>query len=200
MNRTVRPPCLLAIFTLLGTPAATAERAHQHGIAELLVAVEETEVVVELTSPAANLFGYEHRPRTSAQWQQADRALATLLEPATVGVRDGTDGCQQLAAEWETGLFEAQALSEHRISEADAGREEHDHHHHADLEHDDHHGHADVRVTYKFTCSSDPRTVNHQLFTAFADLSEISVSIATAQGQSAQNQHRGDETSISLQR
>jgi len=189
-------------------PTAVAEQPHQHGVAELLVAVDGTEVAIELMSPAANFFGYEHKPRTAAQWHQADRSLARLLEPATIDVQDGAGAsCPQVSTEWETSLFNAATLAkanfgqdEHDHHEpAGAGHDEHDQHQHADAEHD-HHGHADMLVTYTFTCSGDPRTVQHRLFTAFPDLSEISVSVATAQGQSAQHQHRGDDTSISLER
>ena len=41
--------------------------AHVHGVAHLNVALEGNDLYIELTSPAANIVGFEHDPRTQNQ-------------------------------------------------------------------------------------------------------------------------------------
>ena len=54
--------------------------AHVHGEALLLVAVDGNTVEMELRSPAMNILGFEHRPQTELQRQQADQAVTTLKD------------------------------------------------------------------------------------------------------------------------
>ena len=39
-------------------------KAHVHGVAHLNVALEDNELYIEFISPAANIVGFEHQPKT----------------------------------------------------------------------------------------------------------------------------------------
>ena len=54
--------------------------AHEHGMAHLNVAVEGADLYLEFISPAANIVGFEHPPRTDAQKTTVRKAIATLKD------------------------------------------------------------------------------------------------------------------------
>jgi zinc transport system substrate-binding protein len=55
--------------------------AHVHGVAMLNVALDSDELLIELTSPAMNLVGFEHAPRDAAQRDAVAEARRALAEP-----------------------------------------------------------------------------------------------------------------------
>ena len=62
---------LLAIVIIFSGPVQAEEKrhheAHEHGVANLNVAVEGNNIYIEFSSPAANIVGFEHHPRTHEQ-------------------------------------------------------------------------------------------------------------------------------------
>jgi hypothetical protein len=65
--------------------------AHEHGVARLNLAVAGNSLTIELFSPAANIVGFEHHPRTQAQKDQVKEARKTLEAAQTLfplSVRD----------------------------------------------------------------------------------------------------------------
>ena len=54
---------------------------HQHGKAELSIAISKQDVIIELHSPAYNILGFEHQPKTEQQEQILVNAV-TLLKTA----------------------------------------------------------------------------------------------------------------------
>ena len=53
-------------------------KAHAHGVAHLNVAVEGNDLYIELFSPAANIVGFEHHPRTEKQKAAVNKAIEKL--------------------------------------------------------------------------------------------------------------------------
>lgn len=74
------------------TGAADNPGAHQHGAAQLQLAIEGNRVDLLLQSPAYNLLGFEHSPENEAQRAQ----VASLIEwmESTPLVQTGNAGCQ----------------------------------------------------------------------------------------------------------
>jgi hypothetical protein len=161
---------LLAAVLPLAAHEAGGHRqldAHVHGEALLDLAVEGPEVLIALTSPAANLVGFEHAPASEAERRRLSEALATLEQ--------GED------------LFRLTPAAECRLEEAVvetplAGGEGHDHGHgHGNAE-----AHADVDATYRFTCARPDRLegVEVGLFDTFPATARLRVQYVTEQGQS----------------
>ena len=55
--------------------------AHEHGVASLNVALDGAELTIEMDTPADNLLGFEHLPRSAAEKSQAGNVLTLLSQP-----------------------------------------------------------------------------------------------------------------------
>ncbi len=146
--------------------------SHVHGAATMNVAVEGKRLYMEIASPAIDIVGFEHQPRTTEQRAAIERAIATLEEGRELFALPGAAGCRLMAATAATELIEA-------------GEDAHHHHHH--------HGekeaevHSDFKATYRFECDRPQRLtqVGTKLFSSFPSLTEIDVQILTDSGQTA---------------
>jgi hypothetical protein len=79
--------CLTLIFASAMCAATEDElfeehHAHEHGVATLDVAVDASQLVLQFRSPAMNLLGFEHRPRSAQDNAAVARALGWLRDPA----------------------------------------------------------------------------------------------------------------------
>jgi hypothetical protein len=52
--------------------------AHEHGVGKINIAQEGKEIHIELDSPAANIVGFEHIPKTELDRDSLTKALALL--------------------------------------------------------------------------------------------------------------------------
>lgn len=178
-NVMIRITVLVLWAALASTAAAAADGghrhhdAHQHGVARLTVGAEGAGVEVELTSPAANLVGFEHRPRDAAEAAAVEAALAALREGARLFQLPEAAGCSLHGAEVETPLAAGTGPGH-----------EHEHEHEHGSEHP---GHADVHARYRFRCLH-PRQLTHlrvNLFEAFPATARVEAEYATDRGQGA---------------
>src|SRR5690606_10682377 len=115
---------------------AAAQHAHEHGVAELRVALEGSTLLVEFESPLANLVGFEHAARSEAEQAAMAGLEKTLRAPQGLFVLPAAAGC---------------VLKEVELELPGAGDNHHDHAH--DHKHDhkhDQHGddHADAYVAW----------------------------------------------------
>ena len=72
---------VVALMALASMPAVAQGHAHVHGQAQLEAVLDGAELQLTLTSPLDSIVGFEHKPRTAAQRQAAERALRTLVDP-----------------------------------------------------------------------------------------------------------------------
>ena len=89
--------CLAAVLNAAPpvTAKGKAQKAHQHGSAELNIAIEGNSAVIELEAPAEGFVGFEHEARTEAQKKQQEDALQTLRKRGGELVQfPSTAGCQ----------------------------------------------------------------------------------------------------------
>lgn len=63
--------------------------AHVHGHTELNIALDGRWIYLELHSPAANIVGFEHAPRSEAEHKAQAQALAELREGETLFAFEG---------------------------------------------------------------------------------------------------------------
>jgi hypothetical protein len=160
---------LLAAAASLFSPPASAHKAHVHGQAQLDIAVDGPVLSVQLESPLDSVLGFEHRPRTAAQRQAADAALARLRDAASWLRPPAAAQCQVAETVVEAAVLEAPAAGS-----APAGVAETEH--------------ADVEVRVAFRCAAPEQltAIEVGLFEAFARMKRIDVQVATARGQSKQ--------------
>ena len=114
--------------------------AHVHGIASLNMAVDGKFLELEFHTPAANIYGFEHAPRTEEQLAQVREAQRTLQQADQLFMLTSAAGCSLGRVELEQNSEEGEHHEEHAGHEHhEEKRAEHDHHKHE--EHDDHGNH-----------------------------------------------------------
>lgn len=136
MNTHLRLNLLTAFSVLLLTGTAAAQdnpAGHQHGRAELQLAIEEAHIDAFLLSPAANLVGFEHAPETDEQ-KQAFADLQRWAETTPV-VNTPAGDCRVESAE----VYASWPKKAHN----------HGHNHH---DHGKQGGHADIEISQLLAC------------------------------------------------
>jgi hypothetical protein len=176
---------LMAATLPLGAHEAGGYRqldAHVHGEARLDLVAEGTEVQIALTSPAANLVGFEHAPANAAERERLSEALATLKQGERLFRLTPAAECRLEEAVVDTPLAGGKVHDHEKDHE-------HDHDHEDDHDNEHEHGHAeahaDVDATYRFTCARPDRVegVEVMLFDAFPGTARLRVQYVTEQGQ-----------------
>lgn len=175
------PPMLLPVPVPVGRPARSrlpagvlglglalllaphvpvlAHQAHEHGSATMDVALEGANLVVNLITPVDNLVGFERAPRTQAERQAAEAALARLRDGAALFRLNAEAGCVLADVAVKAPVLEQPAAARS--------------------------GHADANASYEFRCKAPAalRTVDVRLFDAFARLERVRVQAALPGGQ-----------------
>ena len=152
----------LACLALVAAAAsAAAAPPHEHGVAQLDVAVEAARVTLLLALPLDSLLGFEHAPRTDGEKSAADAALARLNAAATLFHIDPAAGCRPARAELRSGTL--------ALGGAAPAKE----------------GHDDLEASYEFACKDGFKAgfVETGLFEAFARLQRVEVQAVTRKGQ-----------------
>ncbi len=158
------PSLLLAAAatTLLPAPVV-AGPAHQHGVAQLDVAVEPNGVTLILDTPLDNLLGFERAPRTDAERQRADAAVARLKAGDTLFRIDGNAGCTLAKVTLTSAALGLGAAG----TPAPKGE------------------HADLEGRYEFSCKTGARAgfVEVGLFDAFPQMKRVELQLILPRGQ-----------------
>ncbi|ENY72629.1 hypothetical protein G114_06807 [Aeromonas diversa CDC 2478-85] len=143
--------------------ASAGHGAHEHGHGQLNLVQDGNQLMLELTTPAADLIGFEHAPKTDDEKARMAQALARLKAAEGLFIPTPAAGC---------------TLTEQVIQ---GGQEEdehdHDHDHHDANDHDHHEGHADLGATYTFTCQqpTELKGLEAGLFTFYPSLEKLTV-------------------------
>lgn len=146
---------------------------HVHGVARLELVIDAQEVHLGLDSPATNLVGFEHAPRSPSERDALDRALSTLRDGDALFRFSPAAECQMVEVAISTPVVheegEGEAAQAHPGHDEEAGE-----------------AHADIRVAYRFVCRRPERLTELEvvLFPAFPLTERIRVELVTAQGQS----------------
>lgn len=102
----------LTLSVLLVPVAQAHSEAHQHGHAQLDVLLEDAQLYLELSSPAANLLGFEHAPSNVAQ-QQRLLEVQTQLTQARLLNLSAKALCRLSSQQLQMPLFQASEQQTH---------------------------------------------------------------------------------------
>ena len=129
---------------LFSTHTVSAEKqdmeqhgSHEHGVARLTVATTDGGLEIALESPAANLFGFEHKAGTEEEHHAVHEAVEQLEAGAKLFSMNESAGCSFDNAKVESNIAATHNEEKH-------GDEDHDDHKgekhdgHKDESHDDH--------------------------------------------------------------
>lgn len=173
--------------------AYAAQDKHVHGEAELYIAMQGQELLIELESPAANIIGFEHEPHTKAQKETLHKAMKSLSSYQSI-VTLTNGGCQQVSNNVENPFSKHEDHhKEHKHHHDDHKKDKHAGHHHGS-HHKDHHDkhdkhdeetHADFHVSYRLTCShiADIKQADITAFKGFPGIEKLSVNWVSSSGQ-----------------
>ena len=164
---------LLALVVPAAALAQHAHGAHEHGVADLTLALEGRMQQIELISPLDNLVGFEHAPANEAQRGALADAERRLLDGEAMFAFSAAAGC----AIREVGIESPWPQS---------GRN-HDHRHAHDHAQPTRGDHEDMVVSYGFECAHPEalRQVELRAFMHFPRLQRVRVEFATPRGQGA---------------
>ena len=182
------PMTALAVF--LTTSLQASERAHEHGVGHLSIAIEGNEVEIELVVPGADAVGFEHAARTDSERKAVVAASEKLKEAKRL---------IKLTSEAHCHLEKTEVTS--ALLDSDKDKDEHDHAHddkhekHAkqdkhneNKEHDKHADgeiHSEFTAHYHFHCDHPEKLTgaNVEFFKAFPSAHELVARWITSNGQ-----------------
>jgi len=171
---------------------SSTHKAHNHGVANLMVAFESNNLEVQFESPAMSLLGFEHSPKTEQQMEIIESTKAKLKSPENLLSIKGAD-CQFNSANVSIDGPAGKSLSHN--DKQDITQQHKDHH-------DDHHSnqeHSEVSAVYKFDCDDTEKiqSLSVSLFDSFPSIEEIKVTWLSDTQQS-QDVLRPDKATINL--
>ena len=184
---------LLFAYSSTGAKASETRQhgAHVHGIANLNVALDGNNLMIELDSPSANIVGFEHAPENEEQAHAVHEAMELLKNGEKLFGFTEQAGCTLHDAHVDTDM-ETDHHDEHEShdqhNEKDA-HDEHDDHAHAEKDHDHEHDstHSEFEVSYHFECAQPDKlkSIEVKLFNEFPGFERIDAQVLTGKGQSA---------------
>lgn len=177
-----RSTTLLLSLSLAAWPVLASDNpgAHQHGHADLQMAIDNERVDLLLLSPAYNLIGFEHKPRTDEQRQRVNDTEQWVSETAMINTVAGN--CTLVSSAMHVGWGEAKGDG-HKHDHGHSHSHSHSHNH--DNDHDS--GHADIEITQTLNCPglSESAQFETGLMARFPELEHLNVQWVGPQGQGA---------------
>ena len=149
---------ITSFFAVNGLAQSSLE-AHVHGEAELLIAIESDTISMQFVSPAANIYGFEHKPKNEEQRRRIIESKAAFSRPNDLFEFTGAN-CETVHS-FVNAPFADEATSDR------SHHEEHDHSDHGDHgDHGDHKEdtHVEVTAEYEFKCDSTEISAIKALF------------------------------------
>lgn len=151
---------------------------HTHGLAQLNIALEGNTLVIELESPAVNIVGFEHKPRSSKEHEVLESAMASLHQPDLLFVMDSAANCQAGHIEIDSGFEDG------GVHEAHHG---HGQEHHTEDNHREDEEHSDIDAHYELSCANTDKLkmIDVRLFERFPAMHNIALQFIGERGQTS---------------
>lgn len=169
---------MLALVTYTATQVAIASESnhnlHVHGLAELVIAIEENKLEIQLTSPAMNLVGFEHKATSKEQLTKIENTKSKLNAHDTLfSIQEGK--CQHIRTSIDVSSL------------IQANHHKHHHEHHHDSHKSKNERHSEITANYQYHCnnSSELSSITTSIFHSFSGVHEINAMWATPAHQGA---------------
>lgn len=179
----------VALCLSLSLPLLSAQTrqhgTHEHGVAELLVAIEDQQVQLLLESPLFNLAGFG-KAQSEQQHHQVEEIEQLLSNPLALFMVKGVT-CDAVSTTLSGDAFEAEHTESHEDEQAEG---EHEEEHEDEDEHAEHEelSHADVQVEWLLDCPelSQASALRINLFEHFEHLKQLDVQYLLGDKQGAE--------------
>ena len=190
-NASMGPRYLSAVALLLLSSAVAAGEsdrreldAHEHGHGLLTVAVDGSDLVIELEMPAVNVVGFEHAPKTDEQRHAVEEALDTFGRGGALFVPTADAGCLIEKAEVALAGMSREGSAEEGHGHAEKHAEKHGEEHAEEHEGE---SHSELHGEYHFHCDQPGKleSLEVRLFDHLRDVEELDVQVVTPTVQTA---------------
>lgn len=192
------PLYLLILLTLHWLPMAASaqhQHSHVHGIATLALALEDTVLELEFESPAANLLGFEHQAKTTAEKKQIEKITSLLNLPDKLFKFDGSLceisnillNTENLIATEHTDNHEDNHQDNHEDNHKYSHEEHHEHLNKAHQKEKQEDSHREIAAHYRFNCANTAaiESVSTTLFEHFSSIKKVNLVWVSDSGQGA---------------
>ncbi|MCG8428453.1 MAG: DUF2796 domain-containing protein [Chromatiales bacterium] len=156
--------------------------SHVHGEAHLDLIQDGPNLHIEITSPAANIMGFEHPPANEDDHRTLKQALHRLEDGKQMFRFSEAANCNldeaKVTSPW------AEHEEEHDGEHKEEHHEEHAHKHDEQSEHKEK-KHADITAAYHFVCTNTEalQQMTVMIFKEFPATHELHVQFVTSKGQ-----------------
>tara|TARA_B100000586_G_scaffold251052_1_gene209986 strand:+ start:609 stop:1205 length:597 start_codon:yes stop_codon:yes gene_type:complete len=173
--------CLVVSFSF-AAQASREKDSHEHGAANVMLAMEGEKLQLNFEVPSESLIGFEHFPKSQDQRWYFNEAIKSLLEPSKLFSIPADAECLLVGINVSQSLFAAK--DEHGHEEKDEhGHEEKDEHGHD--ESDKSEIHSEFISKYHWNCEhlDEIDSIGTQLMNIFPRIEEIRVRWITKNNQ-----------------
>jgi len=173
--------CLVVSFSF-SAHASREKDSHEHGAANVMLAMEGEKLQLNFEVPSESLIGFEHFPKSQDQRWYFNEAIKSLLEPSKLFSIPADAECLLVGINVSQSLFAAK--DEHGHEEKDEhGHEEKDEHGHD--ESDKSEIHSEFISKYHWNCEhlDEIDSIGTQLMNIFPRIEEIRVRWITKNNQ-----------------
>ena len=180
---------LLTAFPLISTQATEMVQldAHEHGVGEMNIAIDNNQLTIELHAPGADIVGFEYAATRKIDLEAIETALGILSKPLMLFSVPDKAECvvKDAVAKLESEANHDDDHDDHD-DDHDDHDEDHDDHDDHDEDHDDHDGgeHTEFHAEYLLECASMKAmtTITFSYFDAFASAVELDVKMISPKG------------------
>ena len=173
--------CLVVSFSF-SAHASREKDSHEHGAANVMLAMEGEKLQLKFEVPSESLIGFEHFPKSQDQRWYFNEAIKSLLEPSKLFSIPADAECLLVGINVSQSLFAAK--DEHGHEEKDEhGHEEKDEHGHDESEKSE--IHSEFISKYHWNCEhlDEIDSIGTQLMNIFPRIEEIRVRWITKNNQ-----------------
>ncbi len=157
--------------------------SHVHGLGQMNLAVDGTEVYIELENPSANIVGFEHMPSSAEDHKAVLEAAEKLEDGERLFIFTSQADCSLASAAVSSSLLLQDHDDGHRDSEQRQETHE-DQGQDGTQEHADHDDavHSEFTAEYRFSCTRPEKlkSVETTLFSVFPGIEEIEAQVLTS--------------------
>ena len=167
--------CLFVTFNFMAQ-ASREKDSHEHGSANVMLAMEGEKLQLNFEVPSDSLIGFEHLPKSPDQRQNFSKAISTLSEPSKLFSIPTNAECLLVSVNVSQSLFSGKGGH---------GHDEKDDHGHDKSEKSE--IHSEFHSKYQWNCHhlDDLDSIDTQLMNIFPRIEEIRVSWIAENSQGA---------------
>jgi hypothetical protein len=187
LENSMKLSSLLALSMLAASPVFAQETrqldSHEHGVGQLDIAIDGSQVAMELHAPGADIVGFEYGAESDEDVASVDAALLVLAQPLDLFVVPDAAQCSVVDARAE--LESEDEHGDHKEGGEDHGEENHDDHDGED--HVEEAGHTEFHAEYLLECGDITALseISFAYFTAFPNALEVEVQVISDTGATA---------------